>query len=98
MQPDGKIHGGVALIRCNIKHYEIGKLQTEYLKAISIVIEDRSGRITISVTYSPSKHIIKKEQYINFFKTLGNRFIAAGDYNAKYMHWESRLILQDPKT
>jgi len=57
------------------------------------VVEDRSGRITISATYSSPKHIIKKEQYINFFKTLGYRFIAAGDYNAKHTHWRLRLIL-----
>jgi len=57
------------------------------------VVEDRSGCITILVTYSPPKHIIKKEQYINFFKTLGYRFIAAGDCNAKHTHWGSRLIL-----
>jgi len=28
-----------------------------------------------------------------FFITLGNHFIAAGDYNAKHMHWGLRLIL-----
>jgi len=61
----------------------------------SIAVEDRSGRITISATYSPLKHIIKKEQYINFFKTLGNRFIAAGDYNAILTYWRSRLILPE---
>jgi len=64
------------------------------------VAENRSGRITISATYSPPKYhksilstYHKKEQYINFFKILGNRFIAAGDYNAKCTHWRSRLIL-----
>jgi len=41
------------------------------------------------------KHTIKKEQYIAFFKTLVNRFIAAGDCNAKYTHWGLRLILPE---
>jgi len=49
--------------------------------------------ITSLAIYSPPKHVIKKEQYITFFKTLGNSFIATGDYNVKYTHWESRLIL-----
>jgi len=76
MHPDGKAHEGIALIvRSNIKHYKIGKFQTEFLQATSITLEDRSGRIIISAIYSPPKRIIKKEQYINFLKTLGNRFI-----------------------
>jgi len=57
------------------------------------VIEDQNGCITISATYFLPKYTIKVEQYIDFFKIFGNRFIDAGDYNAKYMHWGSRLIL-----
>jgi len=97
MYLDSKVYEGTALIiRSNIKHYKINKFQTEFLQVTSsnsrlIAVEDRSGCITISATYSPPKHTIKKEQYINFFKTLGNRFITAGDYNAK--HWGSRLTL-----
>lgn len=34
---------------------------------------------------------MKKDQYISYFKTLGNKFIACGDYNAKYIQWGSRL-------
>jgi len=29
---------------------------------------------------------------MEFFNTLGDRFIAAGDYNAKHTHWGSRLM------
>jgi len=78
MYSDGKGRGGTALIiRSNVKHYEIGKFQTEFLQTTSIVIEDQSSRITISATSSSPKHIIKKEQDINFFKTFSNQFIAA---------------------
>jgi len=49
--------------------------------------------ITISASYSPPKYIIKKKQCIISFKTLGDRFIAEGDYNVKPTHWGSRLIL-----
>jgi len=55
------------------------------------VLEDWNDSITISAIYLSSKHTIKKEQYITFFKTLSNRFIAARDYNAK--HWGPKLIL-----
>jgi hypothetical protein len=47
----------------------------------------------MSTIYSPPKHVIKREHYIIFFKTLGNRSIAADDYNAKHMYWRLRLIL-----
>jgi len=58
------------------------------------VVEDQNRDcIIISAIYSPPKHIIKKEQYINFFKILDNRFITVGDYNAKHRHWGLRLIL-----
>jgi len=94
MHPDGKTHGGIALIiRSDIKRYEIDKFQREFLQATSIMIEDRNGCIIISATYSLSKHTIKKKQCIAFLKTLGNRFIAAGNYKAKHTHWRSKLIL-----
>jgi len=55
------------------------------------MMETWNGCITISAVYSPPKHLIKSEQYIKFLETLGNRFIAAGDYNAKRTQWGSRL-------
>jgi hypothetical protein len=57
------------------------------------VVEDRNGYIIILAVYSPPRHAIKGEHYITFFKTLGNRFIAAGNYNIKHTHWRSRLNL-----
>jgi len=85
MHPDGKAHGGTAIIiRSSIKHYEIDKHQRDFLQATSVMMETWNGCITISAVYSPPKHTIKSEQYIKFLKTLGNRFIAAGEYNAKH--------------
>jgi len=91
MHPDGKAQGGTAIIiRSSIKHYEIDKHQRDFLQATSVMMETWNGCITISAIYSPPKHIIKSEQYIKFLKTLGNRFIAAGDYNAKHTHLTQR--------
>jgi hypothetical protein len=56
----------LSYIRSNVKHYGIDKYQREFLQPISIVVEDW---ITISVIYSPPKHLIKNEQYINLFQT-----------------------------
>jgi hypothetical protein len=80
-------------MKSNIRHYEIDKYQREFLQAISIVVEDWNGCITISAIYSLPKHAIKRKHYIIFFKTFSNHFIAIGDYNANHMHLGSRLIL-----
>jgi len=71
MHPDGKAHGRTALIiRNDIKHYGISKFQKEFLQTTSIAAKDQNGCIIISAIYSPLKHIIKKEQYIAFFKMV----------------------------
>jgi hypothetical protein len=58
---------------------------------ISVVVEDWNGCIIISAVYLPLKYVVKSKEYITFFKTLDNRFIAAGNYNAKHTQWRSRL-------
>jgi len=93
MHPDNKAHEETALnIRNGIRHYEIDKYQSEFFWAINFVIENRNDCITISTVYLSPKHAIKKKHII-FFQTFSNRFIAVGDYNAKHMHWASKLIL-----
>jgi len=40
---------------------------------------------------------ISEDQFIEFFNTLGDRFIETGDYNAKHTHWGSRLVMPKGK-
>lgn len=90
--PSDKAHGGTAIIiRDSIKHYEREKFTKDYLQATSVTIEEEHGPITLSATYCPPKHQNKKEHFEGFFKTLGNKFLAGGDYNAKHTIWGSRL-------
>lgn len=72
-------------------HHEVDKFQHEHIQATNIVIEDWTGPITISAVYCPPKHIIKTGQFLQLFQSLGHRFIAGGDFNAKHPHWGSRL-------
>lgn len=91
--PDGKGHGGAAIIiNDKIKHYEHSSFETEHIQATSIVLEEWSGECVLAAVYCPPKHAIKQDQFTDFFKTLGTKFIAGGDYNAKHTHWGSRLI------
>jgi len=91
--PDGTGHGGTAIIIKNsIKHYELDKYDREYLQATTIMIEDWIGPLIISAIYSPPKHNIKADQYVQYFNSLGHRFIAGGDFNAKHTQWGSKTI------
>jgi hypothetical protein len=55
-------------------------------------VEDSVGYLTIIAVYLPPKHTVCKAQLEDFYNTLGPRFIAGGDYNAKHTDWGSRLI------
>lgn len=90
--PDGTAHGGTAIIiRSTIKHHELPKYDKQHLQASSVALVDSSGTICISAIYCPPRHIIKNQQFSEFYKLLGHRFIAGGDYNAKHQNWGSRL-------
>jgi hypothetical protein len=47
-------------------------------------VEDSVGLLTILAVYLPLKHTVEQKQLEDFYNTLGRRFIAAGDYNAKH--------------
>lgn len=89
--PSGKACGGSAiLINKNIKHFLMPEFEKDYIQATSISIPHCN--ITISSIYCPPKYNISREQFLNYFDTLGPKFIAAGDYNAKHTFWGSRLV------
>lgn len=93
--PSGNAHDGTGsiLIKNTIKHYPIQNHGKDYLQATSIVVERTNGSIIISATYCPPRHTVSKEQLSEYFLNLGSRFIAGGDWNAKYQYWGSRLTL-----
>jgi len=91
--PDGKAHGCTRfLIRNRIKHTFRNDFATNYLQATSLNIQLGNGQITLAAVYCRPHFTISENQFLDFFNTLGDRFIAAGDYNAKHTHWESRLV------
>ncbi|CAG9133710.1 unnamed protein product [Plutella xylostella] len=59
------------------------------------MVHDKQGEITLSSVYCPPKKRWTTEtddtDFHEYFKTLGNRFIAGGDWNAKNILWGSRL-------
>jgi hypothetical protein len=55
-------------------------------------VEDSVGLLALSAVYLKPKYRIKQEQLEDSDNTLGRRFIAGGDYNAKHTDWGFRLI------
>ncbi|XP_017473031.1 PREDICTED: RNA-directed DNA polymerase from mobile element jockey-like [Rhagoletis zephyria] len=95
--PDGKAHGGTGiLVRNRIKHHHLTGIAENYLQATSICVQTKQGDITLSAVYCPPRFTITEKQFMDFFSSLGERFLAAGDYNAKHPHWGSRL--SNPKS
>lgn len=91
--PGGTARGGTAVIVNNkIKHYETAKYSQRNIQATTVEIEDSHGKLRLAAVYCPPNLSIKKEQFESFFETLGHRFVAGGDYNAKHHHWGSRLV------
>jgi hypothetical protein len=71
------------IVRRNLKHHLGTAYSEEHIRATGIVLEDQMGEITVTAVYSPPKHNIKTIEYKQFFQTLGHRFIAGGDDDAK---------------
>lgn len=82
--PDGTAHGGTAvIIKNSIKHHVLADYKTEHIQACSVAVADWQGPLTVTSVYCPPKHNITEEMFTKFFNTLGNRFVADGNWNAK---------------
>ncbi|KAG5347518.1 RTJK polymerase, partial [Acromyrmex charruanus] len=96
--PSGRAQGGTAvIIKTTIKHHLTGINEDEFIQAINVTLNDQEGSIIVSAVYCPPKHSIKTEMFQKFFKSLGHRFIAAGDFNAKHPWWGSRSLISTPR-
>jgi hypothetical protein len=90
--PDGTAHAGTAIIiKDSIKHHLMPEYKTDHIQATTVAVEDACGIINFTSVYCPPKHKITEPLFTNFFQSLGNRFVAGGDWNSKHLYWGSRL-------
>jgi len=47
--------------------------------------------ISVAAIYSPPRHKLKREDYLNLLQSFCGKFIFGGDFNSKNTHWGSRL-------
>jgi hypothetical protein len=69
-----------------IKQRQLNCYAQDFVEATSASVEDSVSLI------SSSKAHLKQVQFEDFYNTLGQRFVANGDYNAKHTDTGSRLI------
>jgi hypothetical protein len=58
-------------------------------------VEDTIGLLTISAVYLPPKYTVKQEKLLDFYNTLGRRFITGGNYNAKHTTGDPDSLLPE---
>lgn len=91
--PDDTGHGGAAvLIKSALKQHPIpvGDAANN-LQAATASICLPLFEISLAAVYCPPRFTVSSHQFENFFQSLGPRFLAGGDYNAKHPLWGSRL-------
>ena len=91
--PDGTSHGGTAiLIKDGIEHTRGPSYSYTAFQSTSIVLKLNNTPTTIAAFYNPPNQNFLTEDYISFFKSLGNKFIVGADFNAKHKSWGSKSI------
>jgi len=88
---DNTAHGGSAiLIRNQISHSPLQPISTNFLQATNVSVTFKSSSIVISSCYWPPNKPITSTDFVNYFSSLGPKFVAGGDYNSKSPQWGCR--------
>jgi hypothetical protein len=74
-----------------ITNYRNSKKKKNFLQATVIKVKMKTYEVTVAAVYCPPRHNTKEDKFYEFFRTVGNKFIAGGDYNCKNTIWGSRL-------
>lgn len=92
IHPENAAKGGSAIIiKESIMHHVELEYKTEAIQATAVTVKTKRQEVTVVALYSPPKHALKRDHYLEFFRSQGNRFIIGGDFNAKNTYWGSRL-------
>lgn len=92
IHPSNNARGGSAIIiRDKIEHWEERQTSLEEFQATTVTINMNNSRVSFTSVYSPPRHTIKCEQYIQLINMHKYKFVMGGDFNAKHIQWGSRL-------
>jgi hypothetical protein len=90
--PDNRAQGGTAiLVRKSLTHHPLPKYSTDYLQSTSISLSCLGSTFIVSSVYCPPNKNISQQRFIHFLDSLGPKFLAGGDWNAKHPQWGCRV-------
>lgn len=83
--------GGTAiLVKKGIKHGELPSCKQENIESTGILLQTKNGNFNIySVYKAPNKEMLETDIQAMFMDNKAT--IAAGDFNAKHINWNSRI-------
>jgi len=92
VHPNNCHNGGSAVfIKKEISRHEDIKIEKEEFQVTSVKFKTASGLTTVPVFCSPSRHNLRREDYLNLLQSFSGKFILGGDFNSEDTHWGSRL-------
>jgi hypothetical protein len=92
IHPSNCARGGSAvIIKTGILHHEDVKIEKEEFQVTSVKIKTSTGALTVTAIYSPPRHNLKREDYLNLLQLFTGKFIIGEDFNSKHTYWDSRL-------
>jgi len=86
MHPSNRAREGSAvIIKKEIFPHEDIKIEEEF-QVLSVKIKTTSGLVTVAAIYSPPRHTLTREDYLNLLQSFSGKFIFGGDFNSKNTH------------
>ncbi|XP_033314539.1 probable basic-leucine zipper transcription factor O [Bombus bifarius] len=67
------------------------QVSKEHIKAPTVTVQTNSNQLQLSAVHVPPRDKITTEMWEDYFRHLGDKYIAAGDYNSKHTLWGSRI-------
>ena len=90
--PDNTAHGGAAIyIKSSLLYQSLSNFSQPFLQSCAILLYLNNIPTTIAAIYSPPKHNMNIQNYVDYFSTLSHNFIIGGDFNAKHINWGCRV-------
>lgn len=88
VHPSGNSRGGATVIvRSSLNHCPQPPISTNDRQVASVQLQTSERAATLASVYLPPSERLIKANIESLFVTLGDKFIAGGDYNAKHRWW-----------
>ena len=89
--PDNSAHGGAAIyIKSSLSFQSLPNFCQPHLQSCAILLHLNNIPTTLAAIYSPPRHNINIQNYVDYFSSFSQNFIIGGDFNAKHLSWGCR--------